>query len=475
MKKLAILIAAVLTVIIVCAVAFANETAVDLYDRTVALLTGSSNVTLNMTAEFALDGQWFKTAEVTLKQDEDRTYRKLHLRSPKKDGTERENGYTIVTEGYTLYLMEDFTPGVFRAGTVGERSTLIRNSVESQQLINLGRALASQADLLLGKDAVTKPADREYRISLGNNTSGMVNAVLDQAFRFAAKRYFSFDYDCYEADGEYSAISNYGTTTQGILFCMRSLAVRKAEIKVKVGENGYPEYAEGSISLDMETAEEGIRRLDITFKAEAGDFGRTMLKKFNPKDYNVTMAKDSYIPAGGEEQQPPIREALRDRMSLEAMEKWEHTGFDIVASPSVSCDWNGNYYVVRFSGGNDGITKETYFDEGGKFCFIDVSPAEWFDGVGDLNTAYDFETGLDAETDKKAQNFFMEYLDNIRYERKNEVKDLQVQWIYVKDGSTYVMYEDKAEEHDGCGVCFVIRISPEGEMRIEDFHPISIG
>ena len=92
MKKLAILIAAVLTVIIVCAAAFANENAVDLYDRTMALLTGNSNATLNMTAEFALDGQWFKTAEVTLKQDGDRTYRKLHLRSPKKDGTERENG-----------------------------------------------------------------------------------------------------------------------------------------------------------------------------------------------------------------------------------------------------------------------------------------------------------------------------------------------------------------------------------------------
>ena len=475
MKKLAILIAAVLTVIIVCAAAFANETAVDLYDRTTALLTGNSNATLNMTAEFALDGQWFKTAEVILKQDEDRTYRKLHLRSPKKDGTERENGYTIVTEGYFLYLMEDFTPGVFRAGTVGERSTLIRNSVESQQLISLGRALVSQADLLLGKDAVTKTADGEYRISLGSDTPGIVNAMLDQAFRFAAKRYFSFDYDHYEADGEYSAISNYLTTTQGILFCMRGLAVRNAEITVRVGENGYPEHAEGSISLDMETTQEGTRRLDITFKAEAGDFGRTLLKKFDPKDYNVTLAKDSYMPDAGEEQQPPRNEALNDQMCLEAMEMWQHTGFDMVASTSVSCEWNGNFYVVRITGGEDGIAKETYFDEEGQFCFIEAHPTEWSDNLGDANEALDFETGLDAETDKKAQNFFMEYLDNIRYERKNEVKDLQVQWIYEKNGSTYALYEDKAEEHDGGGVSFVIRISPEKEMRIEDFHPISNG
>ena len=215
--------------------------------------------------------------------------------------------------------------------------------------------------------------------------------------------------------------------------------------------------------------------LDITFKAESSDIGRTMLKKFDPKDYNVTLAKDSFMPIDGDEVQPAQNEALNDQMCLEAMEMWQHTGFEMVSSTSVSCEWNGTYYVVRISGGKDGTAKETYFDENGRFCFIQVTPAEWIDDVGDLNEAYDFETGLDAETDKKAQNFFMEYLDNIRYERKNEVKDLRVQWIYQKNGSTYVMYEDKAEEHDGGGVCFVIRISPEKEMRIEDFHPIING
>ena len=181
------------------------------------------------------------------------------------------------------------------------------------------------------------------------------------------------------------------------------------------------------------------------------------------------------VPIDGEEVQPAQNEALNDQMCLEAMEMWQHTGFDMVSSTSVSCGWNGNYFVVRISGAKDGIAKETYFDENGRFCFIQATPAEWIDDVGNLNEAYDFETGLDTETDKKAQDFFMEYLDNIHYARKNEVKDLQVQWIYMKNGSTYVMYEDKAEEHDGGGVCFVIRISAEKEMRIEDFHPILNG
>lgn len=475
MKKPVILIAAALLVLVVCAAAFANDTAVELYNSTAALLFERNNMTLNASAEFSLDGQWFKTADITVKQDGDRTYRKLHLRSPKKDGTELENGYTIVAEGYALYLMEDFTPGVFRCGTVGDRSSALRNTVESKQLVDLGRALVSQADLLLGKDAISKTADGEIRIRMDENTPALVNAALNEAILFAAKRYFNFNYDQFAADGTFSTISNYGTTTQGILYCMRGMKIRSLEITVKTDENGYPAYAEGSASLAMQTAEEGIRRLDITFRAKTSDIGGTMLKKFDPKDYNVTLAKDSFMPIEGEEYQPSCSEALMDQMCLEAMEMWQHTGFDMASSTSVSCEWNGSYFVVSISGGKDGSAKETYYDEDGKFCFIEVHPAEWLNDLGDLNRAYDFETGLDTETDQKAQDFFMEYLDNIHYERKSEVKDLKVQWIYEKNGSTYAMYEDKAEEHDGGGVCFVIRIGQGKEMRIEDFHPISNG
>ena len=164
-------------------------------DAAVKLLFYTNNVTLNAKAEFSLDGEWFKTADISLKQDHNRSVRQLQLTSPKADGTERKNGYTIVTEGYTLYLMEDFTPGIYRCGMVGERSAALRNSVESQQLIDLGRALISQADLVLGKDAITKTADRTFRIKLDEHTPELVNGVLNEAIRFAAKRYFNFNYD----------------------------------------------------------------------------------------------------------------------------------------------------------------------------------------------------------------------------------------------------------------------------------------
>ena len=472
MKKTAILISLVLAALIVCAAALANDTAVELYDSAANLLFGRDNLTLTVTAGFSLDGQWFKTAEATLKQDGDRTYRKLHLRSPKKDGTERENGYTIVTEGYNLYLMEDFTPGIFRTGLTGERASILRNTVESQTLTGLGRALISQADLLLGKDAITKTADGAYSIRLDGSTSELANAVLNQAAMFAAKRYFDFDYDLVNAGPSYSLISNYGTTTQGILYCMQGISLREAVITVKKDESGYPAHAEGSIGLYLETAEEGIRQLDITFAADVTDAGSTMLKKFDPKDYGVVIAADAFMLFEGEESQPVTSESLVDEMGSEAMRIWEHTGFNMASATSFDCTWNGNYNVVSLAGGDDGMTKEAYFSEEGQFYFIEAHPNEWLDNLASLEE-YDFDTGLDEETDLKAQAFFMEFLENIRYERIDEVKDLKVQWIYEKDGSLYAMYEDKAPEHDGSGVSFVIRILPE--MRIESYTCVSNG
>ena len=472
MKKLAILISLLLVALAVCTAALANDPAVELYDSAATLLFSHDNLTLNVTADFSLDGQWFKTAEATLKQNGDRTFRKLHLRSPKKDGTERENGYTIVTEGNDLYLMEDFTPGIFRTGVIGDRASVIRNTVESKKLIDLGRALASQADLLLGKDAITKTADGAYSIRLGDNTSELANAVLNQAAMFAAKRYFDFDYDQINIGPSYSIISNYGTTTQGIFYCTQGISVRKAEITVQKDESGYPVHAEGSIGLYLETAEEGTRQLDIVFIADVSDIGNTMLKKFDPKEYGVVIAADAFMPFEGEESQPVTSESLVDEMGNEAMRIWGYTGFNMASATSFDCAWNGNYNVVSLAGGDDGMTKEAYFSEEGQFYFIEAHPNEWLDNLASLDE-YDFDTGLDEQTDLKAQAFFMEFLENIHYERINEVKDLKVQWTYEKDGSLYAMYEDKAPEHDGSGVSFVIRILPE--MRIESYTCVSNG
>lgn len=487
MKKLAILITAALLALIICAAAFANDTAVTVYDNAAELLFNNKNVSLNVTAEFSLDGKWFKTAEGTLKQDGDHTYRKLHLRSPKADGTERENGYTIVTEGNALYLMEVFTPGIYRTGVVGERESLFRGTAESTQLLGLGRVLASQADLLLGEGTVTKTEDGAIRIVLDNKAPALANAVLSQAYMFAAKRYFSLDYDTIRTGRTYTSISDYGTPTQGILWSARGLAVRQIDITMKTDAENMLQHAEGTIGLYLETAEDGVRQLDITFRADITDRGTTVLKKFDPNEYGVKLAQDSMVlidedmgaemqPANEEDAEPAIQpandEALADRMMMEAMRVWENTGFNMAAATSVNCEWKSNRYEVTQDGGDDGMAKKTYFDENGNFLYIEASPTEWMDGNMTAND-YNYEAGLDENTDRAAKAFFMEFLDNIRYERKDEVTDLRAKWTFEKDGNLYARYEENTEGTDGAAVCCVIRISPE--MRIESYSCVRNG
>ena len=471
MKKLVIVIVAALLALIICTASFANDTAAGLYDKTAALLFDQDNLTLTVNAKMTLDGEWFKTVEGTWKQDGDQSWRKLHLRSPKKDGTERENGYTIVTEGYYLYLMEDFMPGFYRTGMTGERNSILRDTAESKQLVNLGRALVSQADLILGKEAITRTENGEILIRVGDNAPALVNAALNQAFQFAAGRFFEVDYDSILTEGNYATIKDYGTVTQGILYCARNFSLREAEITVKTGTNDYPVHAEGRIGLYMETAGEGVRQLDITFEADVTDIGGTMLKKFDPQEYHVELAPDSIDYADGEEVRPANDEALRDEMCLEAMDIWRYTGFDMISTTSVSCGWNDYCYVVSLDGGKDGISKKTFFSETGKFYHLEAEPAEWLHNL-EAEDQYDFETGLDKDTDEKARAFFMEFLENIRYAKIDQVKDLQVQWTLEKNGNLYASYEDKSDP-DGEGVYFVIRITPE--MRIEAFSTASNG
>ena len=289
MKKFSIIFISILSALTVGAMALANTAAVELYDRTAELLFNTDNVTVKAHAEFSLDGSRFKTADGEWKQDGDRSYRQLLLSSPRKDGTERKNGYTIVTEKNDLYLMEVFTPGVCRRGSTGERLSILRSTVESKHLVQLGKALASQADLLLGADTITKTEDGSYRVALGEDAPDLVNAVLNQIARFAAKRYFMVDFDRNRTDSEMS-MNGFVTVTTGILYTMQGISLRKAEITLKPDENGELLLAEGSVSLNLETSADGVKQLDVSFRVEISGRGSTVLKKFDPQDYGAKMA-----------------------------------------------------------------------------------------------------------------------------------------------------------------------------------------
>ena len=246
MKKLMISLGALLLVLALCfAVMAENSTpATELYDSLTKILFTDDNVTLTGTAKFSLDGVWFKTADITLKQDGNQSYRELALSGTRLDGTAQKNGYQIVTDGTTVYVMETVRPGIYRTGTTSEHTSLIRNTRETEQLISLGRAFTASADLLLGKDILTETPEGDLRFEFKDLESDLLNAVTNQVFQFAARRYFDNEYDSYAVD-RHARIEDYVSVTQGILFTAKSVSLKQALVNVKRDENGLPKYMEG--------------------------------------------------------------------------------------------------------------------------------------------------------------------------------------------------------------------------------------
>ena len=476
MKKLVVTMLAALLALMICMAALAESDASGLYDAAVRLLFRTKNVTLKAKAEFSLDGEWFKTAEGTWMQDGERSFRQLILRSPKWDGTERQNGYTIVMAGNdwsignNYYLIEEFNPTYYKSGTATPRDSILRRTIETEQLISLGGALASQADLLLGEGAVTKTAEGDYRIELGENVSVLVNAALNEAARFAAKRYFDIDYDQMAANSE-AASFNFRTPTEGLLYTMKSITLRKASATVKTDENGDLQHIEGEIGLFVETVREGIRLLDITFTADVSDAGTTMVKKFNPDDYNVV----EYDPAseyGAYDGEPVLPEGdgeTLDALIEDATETWPKTGYDLSSLQGNSAYLLSDRYEIYLDG--DGITWKSLYNLDGGLMTLETDLKPW--QVVD-NSEYGYDIQPDPETDKNAKALMMGFIRDVNPALLEFVKDLKAEWTYETDGETFAQYCEYPMDPEGDeGVLFIVKLSPE--LRIEYYSCESNG
>ena len=452
MKKLMISLSVMLLVLAVCfAVLAENSTpATELYDSLTKLLFKTDNVTLTGTAKFSLDGVWFKTADITLKQDGDRSYRELALSGTKPDGMAQKNGYRIVTDGSVLYLMETFSPGIYRQGGTTEHTSLIRISRETEQLIRLGRAVASGAELILGMDTVSKTPEGDIRFEYKDLDSDLLNAVLNQVFQFAARRYFDNEYDSYSVD-RHARIEDYATITQGILYTAENVSLKQAQVTVKLDDKGTPKYMEGEIALNLATAGRGERQIDISFQMNVKDIGKTKVKRFDPADYDVV---SEYEIAGAETMY--IDESYLNETERAALKALGLAGFDrnsIVYAGYQGMEDEGG--EVCF-GGVEGWEEKFLVTGDGKVTAMDMDSAEWKNGSDDQFT---YDPQPDAETDGKVKAFLKDFLQEVNPDLLKTVDGLKVEWLYKRYDHVYAQYTGDA------AVTFVVRIEPE--MRAE--------
>lgn len=452
MKKLMISLSALLLAVAVCFAVLAenNTPAAELYDSLTQLLFSNDNVTLTGTVKFSLDGVWFKTADITLKQDGDRSYRELALSGTRPDGTAQKNGYRIVTNGSQIYLMETVRPGIYRTGTTSEHTSLIRDSRETEQLISLGRAFVANADLFLGKETLTETPEGDFCFEFRDTESVMLNAIVNQVYQFAAKRYFENDYDSYAADGQ-SRIEDYVSVTTGILHTAKSVSVRQALVNVKRDENGLPKYLEGEIALNLETAGRGERQIDISFQMNVKDQDKTKVKLFDPEDYDVVSEREM-----AEAEPMYIDESDLNATERAALRALYLAGFDRNNIVYMGYQRMENESGEVSFGGAEGWEETFLLTADGKVTAMDMDSAEWKNGSDDQFTQ---EPQPDAETDGKVKNFLKNFLQEANPDLLKTVDGLKAEWIYKRYDHVYAKYtgEDAAS--------FVVRIEPE--MRVE--------
>ena len=458
MKKLILSLMAMMLALIVCfsVLAESSTPAAELYDALVKTLFYTDNVTLTGTAKFSLDGVWFKTAEITLKQDGNRTLRELVLRGPRRDGTVQKNGYTIVTDGTALYLMEAVAPGVYRTGGTTEHTSLIRRSVETEQLIGLGRALFAHADLLLGADTLTVTPEGDIRFEIKENVPDLLNAVVNNIYQFAARRYFDEDYD-HSATDNNARIDVYETVAHGILYTAQSVTLKQAAVTLKRDANGMPQYLEGDIALNVETCAEGVRQVDVSFQVNVKDTGKTKVKRFDPNDFGVIseyeMASEPRF----------FDDSDLNGIELQALNALVSAGFDknmIVYMGYYNKDDDG--YEVSF-GGAEGWEKTFLISVDNKLTGMTSASAEWENGSEDQFT---FNPEADKETDEKAREFVNAFIREANPDLEKNLKDLKTEWLYKRYDHEYAKYVGETKD-EGSAVTFVVRISPE--LRIESF------
>ncbi len=322
MKKILTMVAAVLLICCLTTAALAETPLRLIYDAGYKLLFETQNVTLKGHAEFSLDGRLFKTADATCIQDGDRSSLEWNLLTPRRDGSVREGGYTVIANGEWVYVMETFYPGVYKTGTTAPTYTILRKSVQLSWLTDLLRLAADQPDMLLGKNAVTVlPGDTaalEIAVHLGDDASELVNVLLKLASQFIAKRYFNTDFDQLSIENMVP-MDNYITTTGAILGATCGMKLENADILLKRDEGGQFESMSGDLTILLNTAYDGERALGISFRVNAADLGSSHVDLFDPAAYGVTLAEGAMDPAelDGEDGEMPETEEPMDSNSAE--------------------------------------------------------------------------------------------------------------------------------------------------------------
>lgn len=262
------------------------------------LLTELNNMTVSGEVDLFLDGVFFKHAEGICAQQDFRSYQEIRLKSPRADGSVRENGYAVLDLEGSGYAVERY-PGHTRISQVTNMSKnrLLRNSVSTQAVLFLGRQAAEILDRQLHVDALEKGEELCIEFSWAEkDIPSLLNGVLNLFWQEAVTRYFEIEFTDMPLEG-YASIQDYGTVTEGILYCTRSLSLRSLSVSAALDREGRLKRLEGSASAGLDGRSGDTHVLDASFSLTVDKYGATSLPEDIPAENRYDLLSWNTLPA----------------------------------------------------------------------------------------------------------------------------------------------------------------------------------
>lgn len=347
-----------------------------LVDAGASLLFDTDNVTLEGFADFSLNGERFKTAQITYKQAGEDSIWDLRLFTPRQFRSDRETGYTVIANGGDIYVMERYTPGVYRDGTDTPNNTLVRRSTRSDLLVSMGRALAGTVEALLPADDVyitaVETGGREIVVNLTKDTvPDIINPFLNVCVDFILNRFMGVDYDRLNGTDR-AGWDEYYTITRDILYTTSSFSIDTCSFVAAVDEKGALTQLQGLVDVLLSSKTESDAVLRVSFDLNAYDYGATSVDVFDPLAYNV-------VPEGAETQQETVVPAdLADRLVARSKEVLYTAGFtaDDFGVPEISED--DELYMITYPGYGDFDVITVTLNEDGLLLALADGRWQWY-------------------------------------------------------------------------------------------------
>ncbi|MBQ9251424.1 MAG: hypothetical protein IJ188_02150 [Clostridia bacterium] len=250
------------------------------------MLTDTDNFTATGTADFYLDGELFKHADGVYAQEGENCYQSISLKTPRENGTERENGYTVVDYGGLGYGIE-YYGGVkhYFPVTNVPKTQALRDSIPTETMMNLGARIAEYLDLTANRGEVKQDAGKTA-FSLRWETAdipSLVQSGVNLFWQAAIQRYFMISYEDMSLTGD-AAIEDYSTLTQGIIFSARKLELQRLDLDAFFNEKDELLSLDGTAWIEILCRNADTRMLRIAFSLEGNDYGITSVEAVIPEE-----------------------------------------------------------------------------------------------------------------------------------------------------------------------------------------------